>query len=58
MVGAGLLASLVMTSCETTEDERRRKRTLPGQGEISTLGWGRAQPGDAQPGIGAFPQSR
>ncbi len=51
--------SVVLVSCETSAGDKRRKKNvkLPGEDEVSTLGWGRAYPGDAQPGVPGLPGS-
>lgn len=50
------MAILFLSGCETPQQKKRVK--LPGEGEVSTLGWNRGFPGDPQPGLGAMPQSR
>ena len=56
-IAAGLSAMLCLGACESTEP-KKKKIKLPGESDVSNLGWGRAQPGDAQPGLGNFPQTR
>jgi len=52
------LSTVFLTSCASTDKPKKKQVTLPGENEVSPLGWGRAYPGDAQTGIGGFPQSR
>lgn len=51
------MALVMLSGCETPQQQKKRVK-LPGEGEVSTLGWNRGFPGDPQPGLGALPQSR
>lgn len=53
------LAAVALAACSSTDSRSRKKNVkLPGEDEVSTLGWGRGFPGDPQPGVPGLPQSR
>lgn len=57
IAAASIGAAVLFSGCSTSKPKKKRP-PLPGEEDVSTLGWGRAYPGDPQPGLGGFPQSR